>query len=116
LLLTVNAAASSRLDPTLTLLGPEGSSVAYNDDYNGLGGRIAYTVRTSGRHVAVVAGYAGSGAPGYAYELTIEALPPAPGDPTTLYATGCQAPWAMAAAGDGTLLVVSRAPPGRCRR
>jgi streptogramin lyase len=109
LVLTVAASAiGSRLDPTVTLYSPSGVLLAFNDDFNGLDSRIAFTIPTTGVYLAMVTGYAGMGGPGHAYELGLEILRPGPGDPTTSFATGFEAPWAMAAGGDGSLFVVSR--------
>ena len=60
----------SPLDPTLELLASDGvTSLAFNDDFDGLDSRLSYRIQTSGVHYAVIRGFAGSGGTGHTYAI-----------------------------------------------
>lgn len=100
------ARAGSALDATLTLIGTDSAtSLAFNDDFNGTDSYIKYTVSTAGRYFVVITSYDGSGGPGNNYTISFGVVPPGPGDPTTLYATGLGTPYGMAAGPAGELYI-----------
>lgn len=60
----------SPLDPTLELIASDGvTSLAFNDDWDGLDSRISYQIPTTGTYYLALRGYAGSGGPGYFYSI-----------------------------------------------
>lgn len=99
----------SSLDPVLTLLDSAGYTLAFNDDADGLDSRIRYSVVATATYYVVVAGFSGSGGPTHTYTLNLNEVPPGPGDPVTVLATGFQIPWALTADRNGDLLVVDNA-------
>lgn len=56
-------AESDQLDTTMTLLGPDGSSLGYSDDADGRNPVIELSAPTTGIYRVLVAGYAGAGGP-----------------------------------------------------
>ena len=78
----------SPLDPTLSLSDEFGTRLAHNIDSDGLGGRIRFTVPSSGRYFISVRGFGGSGGSQHTYRLTIGTTEPGPADPTTSFVTG----------------------------
>lgn len=58
------------LDPTLTLLDPNGNQVAYNDDYVGRDSQVSYTVENDGVYLAVARGYGGHSVGDYWITIT----------------------------------------------
>ena len=58
------------LDPTLTLLDPNGAQVAYNDDYIGRDSQISYTAVNDGVYLAVARGYGGNSVGDYYITIT----------------------------------------------
>lgn len=68
---------SETFDTVLTLLGPDGEEVAFNDDYGGtLNSRIIYSVPEAGTYTVLARSYAGNGGdynlevrPASAYEM-----------------------------------------------
>lgn len=100
------AQGGSLLDAVLVLLGTDSvTTVAFNDDFNGTDSHIEYTVGTTGRYFVGIGDFNNSGGAGYTYTLAFGTLPPGPGDPTTLYATGLGAPYQVAAGPAGELYV-----------
>jgi hypothetical protein len=99
----------SPLDPVLWLVAPDGSTVlAFNDDFDGYDSYIEYHITTPGQYYAVVAAYDGGGGTGEYYYLNISGAappPPGPGDPTTLFATGLDGPYGVAAGPAGEFYV-----------
>src|SRR3989454_10544266 len=67
LILDVDANRSgSPLDPILSLYAPVGTTeLAFSDDYNGYDSHIEYSISTTGRYYAAIAGYGGSGGSGF---------------------------------------------------
>jgi len=66
------AQVGSSLDPTLTLLAPDGTTrLAFNDDFDGLDSRISFRVPTSGRYYVVIRAFGGpgTGGPGLTYAI-----------------------------------------------
>ena len=61
----------SPLDPTLTFSDESGTRLAHKIDFDGLGGRIRFTVPNSGRYLISVRGFGGSGGSKHTYRLTI---------------------------------------------
>lgn len=72
----------SLLDATLSLSDENGTRLAHKIDCDGLGGRIRFTVPSSGRYFIAVRGFGGSGGPQHTYRLTIGTTEPAPADRT----------------------------------
>src|SRR2546427_5888667 len=107
LILDVDANRSgSPLDPILSLYAPDGTTeLAFSDDYNGYDSHIEYSISTTGRYYAAIAGYGGSGGSGFFYSLQFTSRPTGPGDPTTLFATGLDGPLGRAAGPAGELYV-----------
>jgi Bacterial pre-peptidase C-terminal domain len=98
--------AGSQLDATLTLVGPDSTSVlAFNDDFYGRDSHFEYTVSTAGRYFVLLESYDGSGGPGFTYWLAFGAVTPGPGDFTTLYTTNLGSPYGIAAGPTGELYV-----------
>ena len=95
----------STLDGMAELFSETGTSLAFNDDENGLDPLIEYSVATTGTYFVKIMPFdvyeSGS------YRLIVRALQPGPGDPTTLWASGLGAPWGLAAA-PGRMYVVDR--------
>ncbi len=58
------------LDPTLTLLDPNGAQVAYNDDFVGRDSQVSYTVVNDGVYLAVARGYGGNSVGDYYITIT----------------------------------------------
>ena len=58
------------LDPTLTLLDPNGTQVAYNDDFVGRDSQISYTAVNDGVYLAVARGYGGHSVGDYYITIT----------------------------------------------
>jgi len=98
----------SFLDPVLYLYPADTLAlVAYSDDYNGLDSHIEYHAR-AGRYYAAITDYYGSGGDGYFYSLSFSLLTPpplGPGDPTTVYATGLDGNYGVAAGSAGDIYV-----------
>ena len=100
------AQGGSQLDPVLVLIGIDSiTAVAFNDDFNALDSHIEYTVDATGRYFVLIGAFNAGGGPGFTYTLAFGALPPGPGDLTTLYATGLGAPYQVAAGPAGELYV-----------
>ena len=96
----------SPLDPTLRLFDTDGvTSLAFNDDSDGLDSRIRFTIHVTGDYYIAIRAFAGGGGPGQTYTINFNAITPGPGDPTTLFASGFQDPWGMAFDGQGDLFV-----------
>lgn len=81
----------------------------YNDQQQA-GGPTTYwiSIPAAGRYYLAVADFFGSGSALWSYTLRttpIPTPPPGPGEPVTLFATGVSAPYGMAAAGNGDILV-----------
>jgi len=108
LILDVDADRSgSPLDPILSLYAPDGTTeLAFSDDYAGYyDSHIEYSISTTGRYYAAIAGYGGSGGSGFFYSLQFTSRPAGPGDPTTLFATGLDGPLGSTAGPAGELYV-----------
>ena len=60
----------TQLDPTLTLLDPDGSQVAYNDDFVGRDSQITYEAQSDGVYLAVARGYGGRSVGDYYLNVT----------------------------------------------
>ena len=60
----------TRLDPTLTLLDPDGQQVAYNDDFVGRDSQITYEAQSDGVYLAVAKGYGGTSIGDYYLNVT----------------------------------------------
>jgi streptogramin lyase len=98
--------AGSPLDPTLTLLGPDGVTVlAFNDDYLTSDSHIERFVTASGRYFVQIQGFSGVGSPTSTYALSFGSVPEGPGDPPTRYTGRLGAPLGMAAGPAGELYV-----------
>lgn len=96
----------SPLDPTLELFDVDGvTSLAFNDDFDGLDSRIIFTIGVSGDYYVAIRAFAEAGGPGQTYTINFNTLTPGPGDPTTLFASGFEGPWGMAFDGGGNLYV-----------
>jgi hypothetical protein len=65
----------SRLNPTLTLLGPGGKEVAYNDEFLGRDAMLDVTIPADGDYVVLVTDQVYDGSPEYFYRLTIGTFP-----------------------------------------
>jgi len=98
--------AGSPLDPTLTLLGPDGVTVlAFNDDYLTPDSHIESFIPSTGRYFIQVQGFSGIGSPTSTYALSFGSVPEGSGDPPTLYTGRLGAPMGMAAGPAGELYV-----------
>ena len=75
----------SLLDATLSLSDENGTRLAHKIDCSGLGGRIGFTVPSSGRYFISVRGFGGSGGSQHTYRLTIGTTEPAPADRTASF-------------------------------
>ena len=96
----------SPLDPTLTLLGPDGTTVlAFNDDYLTSDSHIEFFVTASGRYFVQVQGFSGVGSPTSTYSLSFGLVAEGPGDPPTRYTGRLGSPLGMAASPAGELYV-----------
>ena len=102
----------SPLDPVLVLLDSAGGELAFNDDYDGLDSRIIYPIPVTGRYYVGIAGFAGIGCDSCTYSLTFGSIMQGPGDPTTLFATGLDGAWGVAAGPRGELYVGDGQTPG----
>src|SRR5512146_304713 len=72
--------AGSPLDPTLTLLGPDGVTVlAFNDDYLTPDSHIELFITSTGRYFIQVQGFSGVGSPTSTYALSFGSVPEGPG-------------------------------------
>ncbi|MCH7563718.1 MAG: hypothetical protein IH968_07830 [Gemmatimonadetes bacterium] len=100
-------AIGSTLDSTVGLYDATGVRIAFNDDADGSDSRLTHTIPETGTYFAAVAGFGSSF--GF-YQLTIGTLEPGPADPTTLFTTGFDTPWGMAAGSTGDLYVVDLGP------
>ncbi|MGH7338926.1 MAG: PPC domain-containing protein, partial [Candidatus Rokuibacteriota bacterium] len=76
--LTVDVDASqfgSPLDPTIELLAPDAvTSLAFNDDFDGLDSRLSYRIDMSGVYFIVIRGYAGGGGAGHFYTINFASV------------------------------------------
>ena len=62
----------SLLDPTITLLAPDGVTlVAFNDDFDGFDSRISFRIRESGRYYFVIRAFGDGGSPGSTYAVAV---------------------------------------------
>jgi hypothetical protein len=96
----------SPLDPTLELFAPDGvTSLAFNDDYDGLDSRIRYTISTTGSYYIAIRAFGGGGGTGEFYTINFNTITPGPGDPTTLFAAGLDGPGGIAVDAQGDLFV-----------
>ena len=99
----------SPLDPTLELFDSDGvTSLAFNDDFDGLDSRIKFTIDVTGDYFVAIRDLGGGGGPGFFYTINFNMLTPGPGDPTTLFASGFQGPWGMAFDDAGDLFVAEQ--------
>lgn len=99
----------SPLDPTLELFDTDGvTSLAFNDDFFSLDSRIRYAIAVTGDYFIAIRGFAGQGGPGFVYSINLATLPPGPGDPATVFASGLQLPWVMVFDSEGNLFVVDQ--------
>ena len=104
------AQVGSPLDPTLELFSTDGvTSLAFNDDFDGLDSRILYTISVAGDYFIAIRGFDGGGGPGSTYTINFNQATPGPGDPTTVFASGLQGPGGMAFDGAGNLFVAELA-------
>ena len=60
----------TRLDPTLTLLDPDGQQVAYNDDFVGRDSQITWEAQSDGVYLAIAKGYGGTSIGDYNLNVT----------------------------------------------
>ncbi|MGE5743180.1 MAG: NHL repeat-containing protein [Gemmatimonadota bacterium] len=98
--------AGSPLDPTLTLLGPDGVTVlAFNDDYLSPDSHIELFITSTGRYFIQVQGFSGVGSPTSTYALSFGSVPEGPGDPPTRYTERLGSPMGIAAGPAGELYV-----------
>lgn len=96
----------SPLDPTLELLDVDGmTSLAFNDDFDGLDSRIQFPIEVAGDYFIVIRAFAAGGGPGQTYTINFNTATPGPGDPTTEFAAGFGGPAAMAFDDVGNLFV-----------
>lgn len=80
--------------------------LACNDDYGGsLDSRLRYTIPVAGDYYAELSGYGGQGGSGYFYTLNVRVRATGPGDPTTVVASGFEAPAGLAFDEQGNLFV-----------
>ncbi len=64
------AQVGSILDPTLSLIAPDGKTLlAFNDDFDGFDSRISFRVPTSGRYYVVIRAFGATGGPGRTYAI-----------------------------------------------
>ena len=69
----------SPLDPTLELFNTDGlTSLAFNDDFDGLDSRIIFTIDTTGDYFIAIRAFAGGGGPGQTYTINFNTVPPPP--------------------------------------
>ncbi len=88
---------SGEFDTVLTLLGPDGEEVAFNDDAGGtLNSRIIYAVTTPGSYTVVARSYSGAGG-----NYTLEVRPATP------YEVGYESAQASIMAGDYSAAIAS---------
>ncbi|HMA40830.1 MAG TPA: putative Ig domain-containing protein, partial [Gemmatimonadales bacterium] len=98
--------AGSPLDPTLTLLGPDGVTVlAFNDDYLSPDSHIELFITSTGRYFIQVQGFSGVGSPTSTYALSFGSVPEGPGDPPTRYTDRLGSPMGIAAGPAGEVYV-----------
>jgi len=112
LVLDVDASQlGSPVDSRLWLVAADGATVlSFSDDRDplDLDSYIEYHITTPGRYYAVVDDFYGDGGAGYFYYLKVLGVappPPGPGDPTTLFATGLDGPFGVAAGPAGEFYV-----------
>ena len=60
----------TRLDPTLTLLDPDGQQVVYNDDFVGRDSQITWEAQSDGVYLAIAKGYGGTSIGDYNLNVT----------------------------------------------
>ena len=62
--------AGSPLDPVLSLLAPDGTTLlAFNDDFDGFDSRISFRIPASGRYYVMIRGFGNSGGPAGTYAI-----------------------------------------------
>ncbi|UCF19033.1 MAG: DVUA0089 family protein [Gemmatimonadota bacterium] len=99
-------AVGSSLDSFLELFDSDGvTSLASNDDFDGLDSRIQYTVQATGTYFIAISDLGGRGGPDFFYAINFRTLVPGPGDPTTVFASGFDAPAGLAFDRAGNLFV-----------
>jgi hypothetical protein len=96
----------SPLDPTLELFDTDGTtSLAFNDDSDGLDSRILYTIDVTGSYYIAIRAFANGGGPGEVYTINFNIRQDGPGDPVAPIATNLSGPLGVAAGSDGDLYV-----------
>ncbi len=64
------AEVGSTLDPTLELLAPDGvTTLAFNDDFDGLDSRLRYQIQADGQYYLVVRDFSNTGGAGHTYVI-----------------------------------------------
>jgi len=64
------AQVGSILDPTLSLIAPDGRTLlAFNDDFDGFDSRVSFRIPTSGRYFVVIRAFGATGGPGRTYAI-----------------------------------------------
>ena len=98
--------AGSPLDPVIELFDTDGvTSLAFNDDSDGLDSFIRYYIEVTGDYYLAIRGFAGSGGSGQTYTINFNTGQLYPGEPTTSFASGFDLPGGMAFDRQGNLLV-----------
>jgi len=94
------------VDPALALYASDGvTRLAFRDDGNGADPRLRYPIPTTGTYYATVAAGPDPGGNPFPYTLHVRALPPGPGDPTTVRAADLAFPLGLAVGSTGDLFV-----------
>ncbi|MFN2400054.1 MAG: hypothetical protein ABR543_15650 [Gemmatimonadaceae bacterium] len=98
----------SPLDPVIGLFAPDSVTlISISDDFDQLDSRIRFLIPTTGRYFVAIIDFDGEGGAAYTYAINVGTLPPGPGDPVTIFASGLGGPWGIAA-GAGEFFVVDR--------
>lgn len=99
--------AGSSLDSFLSIFDTNGTTlIESNDDHFGLDSRIRISRTVTGRYFVRVRDLGSGFGPNFTYQLHVREVPPAPGDPTTVFATGLGAPWTAVALPGNTFFVL----------
>src|SRR5512134_385902 len=94
------------VDPALALYASDGvTRLAFRDNGQGADPTLRYPIPTTGTYYATVAALADPSGNPFPYTLHVRALPPGPGDPTTVRASGLAFPLGMAIDNTGELFV-----------
>src|SRR5436309_3012774 len=98
--------AGSLLDPTITLLAPDGVTLlAFNDDAHGVDSRLQFSFASAGTYYAAVSTIADPGGNSFPYTLHIRAIAGGPGDPITVRGDRLGQPVGIAVGNTGDVFV-----------